>query len=185
MHDPTLFPRVAAALWPPDSPPGLSVWAVLDCARDERIYPALRTSRLDYLCLYSGRLPHSLERAAPHLVELHPSYAFTSQLIEAGWGKSWGIFLRIADSANLRHHLRSFLRVKDESGRILFFRYYDPRVLRVYLPTCRRDELAAVFGPVERFIVEDAGGGCATTFEFDGMQLQRRDVSVSGAMAGL
>ena len=174
MNDPTLYPRVASALWPPDAPPGTSVWAVLDCARDDRIYPALRTSRLDYLCLYSGRLPRSLESAAPHLVELSPSYTFTSQLIEMGWGKSWGIFLRIADPSNLRHHLRTFLRVKDESGRILLFRYYDPRVLRAYLPTCRRDELATIFGPVERFIAEGEDGGSATVFAFDGLRLHEQ-----------
>lgn len=179
MNDPTLHSRVVSALWPPDAPSSSSVWAVLDCARDDRIYPALRTSRLDYLCLYSGRLPRTLESAAPHLVELSPSYSFTSQLIEMGWGKSWGIFLRIADPSNLRHHLRTFLRVKDESGRILLFRYYDPRVLRSYLPTCRREELATVFGPVERYVVEGEDGDSATTFEFDGMQLHQRHVIFS------
>jgi hypothetical protein len=30
----------------------------------------------------------------------------------------------------------------------LLFRYYDPRVLRVYLPSCRPSELETVFGPV-------------------------------------
>jgi hypothetical protein len=35
---------------------------------------------------------------------------------------------------------RRFLRVKDEDG--LVFRFYDPRVMRVYLPTCAAGELA-------------------------------------------
>jgi hypothetical protein len=44
--------------------------------------------------------------------------------------------------------------VYDEEGSYLYFRYYDPRVLRVYLPTCNESELGAVFGPIEFFLLE-------------------------------
>jgi len=45
------------------------------------------------------------------------------------------VFLRTETGIEqLRKHLRGFLRVRDEAGRRLIFRYYDPRVLRVYLP---------------------------------------------------
>ena len=158
------------------------MWAILDCARDERIYSALRNSRLDYLCLYSGHLPHEVQAAAPYLVEVAPTYTFTPKLIEMGWGRSWGVFLRIQDSSNLRHHLRGFLRVRDESGNILFFRYYDPRVLRVYLPTCRADELRTVFGPIGAYLVEGEDGESLIEFEFDGDRLhERRIVLADGA----
>jgi hypothetical protein len=171
--------RVVEALWPPPAG-GTSVWAILDCARDERVYPALRTSQLDYLCLYSGRLHHEVEAAAPHLIELSPSYRFTPRLIEMGWGQSWGVFLRTKDTSNLRHHLRGFLRVRDESGRILMFRYYDPRVLRVYLPTCRPDELRTVFGPISSYLVEGEDGKSLIEFEFDGNQLHERRTTLTG-----
>lgn len=163
-----------SALWPPGSPAGTSVWAILDCARDERIFAALRNSRLDYRCLYSGRLPRELEVVAPHLVEVAPTHAFTPHLIEMGWGKSWGVFLRIKDPANLRHHLRGFLRVRDESGRRLIFRYYDPRVLRIYLPACRPDELRTVFGPIGSYLAEGESGESLIEFEFDGNRLVER-----------
>lgn len=175
--------RVVEALWPPGSPASTSVWAILDCARDERIYSALRTSRLDYQCLYSGRLPHELQVAAPYLVEVAPTHTFTPQLIEMGWGRSWGIFLRIKDPSNLRHHLRGFLRVRDESGSILIFRYYDPRVMRVYLPTCRPDELRTVFGPIGSYLVEGEDGKSVIEFEFDGKQLRERLILVAGEAA--
>lgn len=176
--DAVLRERVVNALWPSGSADGTSVWAVLDCARDERIYDALRMSRLDYRSLYSGRLPRTLEAASPHLIELAPAYSFTRHLIEMSWGNSWGVFLRIKDASNLRHHLRTFLRVCDESGDILFFRYYDPRVLRAYLPTCRRDELRVVFGPVDRYLMESAGGDSLIEFAFDGNRLHERRVSL-------
>ena len=64
MLDAAFRDRVIEALWPP-SAAGSSIWAILDCARDERVYPALRTSQLDYRCLYSGRLHRDVEAAAP------------------------------------------------------------------------------------------------------------------------
>jgi hypothetical protein len=175
MIEPALRDRVIEALWP-SSAANTSVWAIVDCARDDRIYPALRTSGLDYLCLYSGRLLPAVEAAAPHLIELAPTYAFTPKLIDMGWGNSWAVFLRTDDPSGLRHHLRRFLRVQDESGRILLFRYYDPRVLRVYLPTCRADELRTVFGDISSYLVEDETGRSLIEFSFDEDRLRERRV---------
>ena len=174
--------RVIQALWPA-SAAGMSVWAILDCARDERIYPALRNSQLDYLCLFSGRLHREVVAAAPHLIEVSPGYRFTPRLIEMGWGRSWGVFLRVKDPSNLRSHLRGFLRVKDEAGRFLMFRYYDPRVLRVYLPTCRLEELRTVFGPISSYLVEDVDGKGLIEFEFDGNKLFERRVTLAAEQA--
>jgi len=179
--EPAQLDRLIDALWPADAPAGSSVWAILDAARDERIYPELRLSRLEIIPLYAGKLPESLQRAAPYLVELGPNYSFTRPLLEMGWGRSWGVFLRIGDARNLRHHLRGFLRVQDESGRRLVFRYYDPRVLRVYLPTCLPDELATVFGPISQFLVEDDGGETLIEFGFDGQQLLERRIPLGPA----
>lgn len=176
--EPWLRARVIEAIWPPSSEASTSVWAIVDCARDDRIYPALRTSGLDYRCLYGGRLAPEVEAVAPHLIEVAPGYTFTPRLIDMGWGNSWGVFLRIADPSDLRQHLRRFLRVQDESGRVLLFRYYDPRVLRVYLPTCRTDELRTVFGPVSSYLVEDRTGRGLIEFSFDGNHLHERRIGL-------
>jgi hypothetical protein len=37
----------------------------------------------------------------------------------------------------------------------MIFRWYDPRVLRVYLPTCTENELDMLFGPLSSYFVED------------------------------
>jgi hypothetical protein len=170
--------HVIETLWPPGLPKGTSVWAILDAARDERVYPALRQSKLEYICLYSGKLPDALQRAAPYIVELAPTYSFTRPLLEMGWGNSWGVFLRIEDPRNLRHHLRSFLRVQDESGRMLVFRYYDPRVLRTYLPTCETHELKSVFGPISSYLMEGERGESVIEHKFDGRRLDVRHTSL-------
>jgi Domain of unknown function (DUF4123) len=72
----------------------------------------------------------------------------------------------------LRKHFRRFLRVTDESGRKLLFRYYDPRVLPIYLPTCTNEELTTGFGTVARFVVETEKGANAVEYRFSGVRLR-------------
>ena len=54
--------------------------------------------------------------------------------------------------------MRRLLQFRTENHKRLFFRYYDPRVLRPFLPTCQPAQLAEVFGPIQRFDVESADG---------------------------
>jgi hypothetical protein len=53
----------------------------------------------------------------------------------------------------LRQHFRKFIMVYSD-GQPLYFRYYAPRIMRMYLPTCNADELEIIFGPVEYYLVE-------------------------------
>ena len=54
----------------------------------------------------------------------------------------------------------------DSEGKKLYFRYYDPRVLREYLPTCNEEELAAFFGPVVSYMMEDKDPMTLLDFRF-------------------
>lgn len=172
---------VLRAFWPDPGPsPRLGVWGILDCARDPRIYLALLESKLEFRCLYSGRLPRALEMVAPHLVELFPGNRLVHRWLDEGWSRSWGVFLKIEDPSNLRHHLRRFLKVRDESGRRLLFRYFDPRVLRVFLPTCTAEELRHWFGPVHSLLAEEEGGDALLEFECGrngALELTRHDIA--------
>lgn len=159
--------RITALLWPPGQKP-LSVWAVLDGARDPAVYAALLESRLEFRCLYEGRLHRDLERAAPQLVELLPGHRLTQRLLGPAWGQAWGVFLRIEDASNLRHHLRKLLKVKTEDGRTLLFRWYDPRVLRVYAPTCTAAEWRQFNGPITQWLLENGDRASALTLASTG-----------------
>ncbi len=155
------------------------IWAVVDAARDSRILPMLQSFHLERHCLYSGPLPPALEAAAPYLVQLDYEDPGTRHFLEHAWGNSWGIFLKCGTHTNaLRRHLREFLVVCDASGRRLVFRYYDPRVLRVFLPTCTERELEAIFGPIDRFWIEDEQPDTALEFSFDHLQLIERRLTV-------
>lgn len=85
------------------------------------------------------------------------AWSFVHRLAASGrLGPALGVFaISKANFRELRMHLRTFLKVYGPDLTPLYFRYYDPRVLRVYLPTCNELELQTVFGPVLRYIVED------------------------------
>jgi len=166
-----LLQRVQDYLWPRGT--GGDIWAIVDGARDRYIYWFLLNSHLTQSCLYSGLKTQALAEAAPYLIQLYRDDRLTRRLIEEGWGSSWGVFLKYDASVHpLRRHLRSFLRVRDTSGRFLMFRYYDPRVLRVYLPTCTVDELRTVFGPIECFWTEAEDPGTMLRFAVTGTKLR-------------
>jgi hypothetical protein len=146
---------IKSELWPPAARPPFGVYAILDGARDPGVHEAVLGSGLPQACLYAGQLPRELVETAPYLVKLEPDAPFTADLLGERWGKSWGIFaLTTGALEEMRRHLRKFLKVEDAKGTTLIFRYYDPRVLRTYLPTCNASELAALFGPVSFFVAE-------------------------------
>jgi hypothetical protein len=94
------------------------------------------------------------------------------------------VFFRSETSMkNLRTHLRGFLRVTDERGRKLIFRYYDPRVLRVYLPTCNKNELRTIFGPIDQFAMEAEDPGIALEFAFKNEAFTERKFALDQTLA--
>jgi Domain of unknown function (DUF4123) len=135
---------------------GTPVYAILDGASIPDLLDRLYGDRPAFCNLYRGALKPDIAEVAPYLVRLEPRSAFAQWVIERGWGNHWGIFAQApVDLNTLRRHFRRFLIVYDPDGKPLYFRYYDPRVLRVYLPTCTSDELATVFGPVQCYLLED------------------------------
>ena len=109
-----------------------------------------------YESLFEGWSKPQLALFAPYLVSLPPWSKLLGTLVTKGWGKSWGVYLTSHVAfAEVRHHFRHFLMVNMPDGKQVYFRFYDPRVLRVYLPTCTPEEIGYFFGPVSRFATED------------------------------
>jgi len=172
-----LVEQIRERLWP--AGPTRDVWAILDGARNKSIYWMVRHSFLESTCLFSGDLSSELEQAAPYLIQLDRDDELVEQLVERGWADNWGVFFKSGTSLNkLRRHLREFLRVRDTSGKRLLFRYYDPRVLRIYLPTCTTTELRTVFGPIETFWAVAEDPSVMLDFSFDGNTLTQKSVRV-------
>jgi hypothetical protein len=132
------------------------VFAVLDGASVPDLRMSIHRHQPEHVCLYRGELAPDMAEVAPYLVHLAPEAEFTDWVIGQGWGQHWGIFaLAQAEIGEIGRHFRRFFVVHDNTGNPLLFRYYDPRVFRVYLPTCNDEELAIVFGPVMTYLLED------------------------------
>lgn len=171
---PTPLERLPDLLWPlPDeasvsATPDDQVYALLDGARDPAILSWLERSGLECSCLYSGPLIPRLKAAAPWLVKLPARTPASLDLLELGWGQAWGILLvapRTLSMDRLRRHCKKFLRVRTEDKRVLMFRFYDPRVLSVFLPSCDAAQYQALLGPLRRIVVEVQEGDDWLVFE--------------------
>jgi hypothetical protein len=75
----------------------------------------------------------------------------------------------------MRRHFRSLLTVHDETGKPMIFRFYDPRVMQNYLPTCNSGELETFFGKVDVYFAED-GDRSLSSFRIEGNDLKRTEV---------
>lgn len=130
------------------SEPDAHVYAVLDGSAIKHLPRLLQAAALEHCCLYRGELPDDLMRMAPWLVRLERDHPLTGHLLGTGWGKNWGVFASsFSDFREMRKHFRSFLTVHGPDGKPLYFRFYDPRVLRNYLPTCTAQEVDLLLGP--------------------------------------
>jgi len=159
----------------------VNLFTILDGASVPGLLQHLYDCELHYECLYRGDLAPDMAEVAPYLVKLERESALTGWIVEEGWAKHWGIFARSSeDLRTMRRHFRTFLTVHDSNAKPLYFRYYDPRVLRVFLPTCNAGELNAIFGPVDRYLMEDEPGSAILSFRNNGGALVKRKDELPG-----
>lgn len=161
-----------------------NVYAVIDGASvpDLGLPQLLYKHQPEHICLYRGELEPDLAATAPYLVKLEHDHPFTKLVLKEGWGKHWGIFAVTGTDVNLhavRKHFRMFLMVVNPEGKTVYFRYYDPRVLRTYLPTCNAEEMEYVFGPVSSYIVEDEDPSNMLRLSPDGDNLNIKTIKLT------
>ena len=163
------------------SQPETNVYAVLDGASVEQLPQLLWEHKPENICLYRGQLEPDMASVAPYLVKLEYDHPFTKLVCEKGWGHHWGIFAITPAEINirdLRKHFRRFLMVYSPENKLIFFRYYDPRVLRIYLPTCNAEEIKIVFGPISYYITEEEDVSGLLRFTPDGEKINAEKVNL-------
>jgi pSer/pThr/pTyr-binding forkhead associated (FHA) protein len=145
--------------------PSVPLFAILDAARDTKLLQLLRIHDEVYYSLYDGNEGEKLAEVAPYLVELPRASPLTQALVREHWGNSFGCFLySAADFKTVRRQLRKFLMVEGADHKSMYFRFYDPRVLRSFLPTCTPAECTEFFGPIARFVTEAEQPGALWLF---------------------
>ena len=160
-----------------------NAYCIVDAARDERIYPALRGFAADtrIASLYQGETARELAGVAPYLVSLGTGPKVFDWLWQNGWGNSWAIFFwSVLAFDGLRTHFRKLTIVETEERTRLVFRFYDPRVLTNFLPTCDAGQLRQMFGPLLHYQIEAEGGRCLSTFHLTGSGLAVDSARLAG-----
>lgn len=133
--------------------------AVLDAARDRRILELCRESVEEHRSLYDGVEGETMAHVAPYLVRLPAGSRLLASLVREGWGRRWGVYLTCAlPFTEVRRHLRRFLMVEMEGSRErMYFRFYDPRTLATFLPSCSPRQAQEFFGSAGSFLLEGEG----------------------------
>jgi hypothetical protein len=146
-----------------------TLYGILDCAVDQALYE--HVARLEpggAACLFEGRLNPALKQVSPHLVELAPDDPLSRAWRSTGWGKNWGILISSRENlAFVRRRLRHFTqaRLPDGQGPVLF-RFWDPRVFRVYMPLVEPGEITPWFEGIERYVAETEDGKGSIRYSF-------------------
>lgn len=141
------------------------LFAVIDGAQAIELAYYARMLGHRVFTLFEGEMAEHVAHAGPCLVELgeEDCTAFLQRWVEQ-IGRNAGILVSSpATLDDLFRHLRDIFVVTDEEHQEYFFRYYDPRVLRSFLPTCSESELREFFGVVSLWVMETDG---APTYEY-------------------
>lgn len=136
------------------------LYAIVDAARTPRISELLKESVQQSRSLFDGVKGKSLDEVAPYLVKLDGPAPVLDSFVMEGWSLRWGIYFTSKLALNdVRRHFRRFLMVEDDdSGEKFYFKFYDPFVLRAFLPSCAPRQRSDFFGDVESFLFEGKHG---------------------------
>jgi pSer/pThr/pTyr-binding forkhead associated (FHA) protein len=155
------------------------VYALVDSARDGVALGLLYQSQEEHQILYEGDSAEKLADYGPYLVSVPTDSKLLPWLIHFGWGKSWGVyFTSPVPFTEARAHLRRFLMIETDEGRQLYFRFYDPRVLRSFLPKFTLEEAKQFFGPISSYLVEGENPKVLLRYssQEDGVKLEKVDL---------
>ena len=132
---------------PPANVPG-DVYAILDGAVVRQLPDYLEENDANFACLFRGETDPLVLTRAPYLVRIKPGDPLFAWILREGWGRNWGMFAGAPHDTPFEavlEHFREFLQVRLPDGRIVYFRFYDPRVQRLFLKSCDAAQAALLF----------------------------------------
>jgi hypothetical protein len=184
---PTVEPTLSAEAPPPASMslaaalvaslrPSPTVYALIDGAQAFELAFAARLMGHELYTIFSGDLAGILAHVGPCLVVIGERSAFLAEWVKRVGTHVGVLFESTAEFESLCRHLRHIFVATDEEHQKYFFRFYDPRVLRTFLPTCHAEELKEFFGPIDRWVAEAADASAFTSFTISGAGLSAEEI---------
>lgn len=154
------------------------VYCVLDGVMVPELPDRLFKGQVPNYCLLTGELAPEMVHAAPYLAFLSPDSKFADWILTESIGKHWGIFLQTRRSMiEMRRHLQALLQAYDERGNPIKFRFYDPRVLAKFLPTCNGGELKTLYGDIDVLFSETEGSDSLTRYWIENGRLAVKEIN--------
>lgn len=119
-----------------------SIYMIIDCAHDPRIYPALIKTLNTKCCLFTEeKISEAIKSVSPFLVKIKQMDEFIRWCIEEGVHRNWMVFFTstIVHVTDLNLQFKRFSIAQGPDGKRYFFRFYDSRVLPEFLLSGEKD----------------------------------------------
>ncbi len=124
----------------------LPLYALADGAANAYIYAHLHAHNVPHLALFKDKsLP---AEQSPWLFQLNRQEPFSEWYLQQSPSQNWGILLAAPlPLSRLADHLKSFITMQDEQGKLHLIRFYDPRVIKAYLDALSAEQRQGFFKP--------------------------------------
>lgn len=133
-----------------------SLLICLDGARVQNLAIMLREMKIEHLPLFRESPQENIIHVTPFIARFSPSDVFLH------WMTLHPVVLESAlfctSTATLQdtfHHVRRFLLTKDDTGRQVYFRFWDPRVIEPFLKGATPEERRWFCGPIRSLFYFD------------------------------
>lgn len=137
------------------------LYALLDACDEPRVPVKAHELGSRSFSLYQDTPDADLWAIGPYLAQV--DLAMLAWIRSSLGDAPWGIFaISPAGLDALGKHFRKFVHVRSPENEDWYFRFYDPRVLANFLPTCSAAQLADFFGPIDRFVWAGPEAGLVT-----------------------
>lgn len=155
-------------------------YILLDAARMDRNIEKAFLLNEKFECLFQGNAKESLQYVAPFLFSFDKDSEFGKWVINEGLGNSWGVFIQsYLPMLELLKLMRKLLIVDSENQEQFYFRFYDPRVFNIVLPTFGNEQLKYFFGEINYFLVESDKDMILNRFWLENYELHTSKIDLS------
>jgi hypothetical protein len=136
---------------------GTHLFCLMDAVSNPHIVPHLVTALpVPSDCLFSGSAKQDLGDQTAWLADVTDDATALETLVDEGYAKGMLSFLLSPlELKPLIRHLKRFTKVRDPEGTEHFFRFYDPKVMRQYLPVFTASQRDMFFSQIICAIFED------------------------------